>query len=132
MLVRTDTTTTLTLTMFRPNLLRLSPLLLPGHVPGPKETDAHYQQRVTQGPGRGTNELNELKQWAIANNITDSAYTNVFAVPFNDYGRVRTQNPRVGTRSKNLTTIFASRFTSVFVRTTLSQQCLRRPPPIPL
>ena len=43
-----------------------------------------------------------------------SAYTNVFAVPWNDYGQYAPNSPG-GQQQQDLTTIFASRFTLVFV-----------------
>ena len=71
----------------------------------PGETDAQYQQRVTQELDQGTAKLQQM---------VPTAYTNVFAVPFNDYGEYA-PNTRGGQSQQDLTTIFASRFKLVFV-----------------
>ena len=76
----------------------------------PGETDAQYQTRVTTELDQG---MARLKQ------MIPTAYTNVFAVPWNDYGQYA---PISGSAEKlnpgaqqELTTIFDSRFTLVFV-----------------
>ena len=72
---------------------------------GVLETDAQYQARVTTELNQGIAELKAK---------IPSAYTNVFALPFNDYGEYAPDSPG-GPQQQDLTTIFASRFTIVFV-----------------
>ena len=78
MLVRTDTTTTLPIP--RPvNLLSLVPLTST-RTCSPKIKGAMpFQQRVTTELDQGRAELTLM---------IPSAYTNVFAVPFNSYGNL--------------------------------------------
>ena len=73
---------------------------------GVLETDAQYQARVTTELNQGIAELKAK---------IPSAYTNVFAPPFNDYGE-EPPDPEGGPQQQDLTTIFASRFTIVFVQ----------------
>ena len=72
---------------------------------GVLETDAQYQARVTTELDQG---MARLKQ------MIPTAYTNVFAVPFNDYGEYA-QDAKPWTQQQDLTTIFDARFTIVFV-----------------
>ena len=72
---------------------------------GVLETDAQYQARVTTELNQGIAELKAK---------IPSAYTNVFAPPFNDYGEYAPNSPG-GPQQQDLTTIFDSRFTIVFV-----------------
>ena len=73
---------------------------------GVLETDAQYQARVTTELNQGIAELKAK---------IPSAYTNVFAPPFNDYGE-ESPDSEGGPQQQDLTTIFASRFTIVFVQ----------------
>ena len=73
---------------------------------GVLETDAQYQARVTTELNQGIAELKAK---------IPSAYTNVFAPPFNDYGE-ESPDSAGGPQQQDLTTIFASRFTIVFVQ----------------
>ena len=70
----------------------------------PGETDKQYQDRVTAELVAGTIKLQQM---------VPTAYTNVFAVPFNDYGEYAPNSPG-GQSQKDLTTIF-DRFNLVFV-----------------
>ena len=72
----------------------------------PGETDAQYQARVTTELDQGIAELKAE---------IPSAYTNVFAVPFNDYGEYPPNPSSGGETQQDLTTIFDARFTIVFV-----------------
>jgi len=73
---------------------------------GVLETDAQYQARVTKDLDQGIAELKAE---------IPSAYTNVFAPPWNDYGEYAPNSPG-GPQQQDLTTIFDSRFTIVFVQ----------------
>ena len=70
----------------------------------PGETNAQYQTRVTSELDAGIQELNTWKS-SLPNNLTASVYTNVFAVPWNDYGEY---DPISQGAEQMLTTIFAS------------------------
>ncbi len=68
------------------------------------ETDAQYQARVNTELAQGIKELQQE---------IPTAYTNVFAVPWNDYGEYY-PDTQGGQQQQDLTTIF-DRFTVVFV-----------------
>ena len=78
---------------------------------GRLETLAQYQARVTTELKAGIAELNA---WANSNKITASVYTNVFAVPFNDYGEYAPDSPG-GPQQQALANILTPLFNLVFV-----------------